>query len=73
MKTSQQAYLEPRRSGAGLCAAHNTQGRVENELTLNTDVNVILRLLGLSCVFIGFGEGVYTQGVLAVPLEGVLR
>jgi len=25
---------------------------------LNTDVYVILRLLGLSCVFVGFGEGV---------------
>jgi len=25
---------------------------------LNTDMYVILRLLGLSCVFIGFGEGV---------------
>jgi len=25
---------------------------------LDTNVNVILRLLGLSCVFVGFGEGV---------------
>jgi hypothetical protein len=26
--------------------------------TLNTDMNVILRLLGLSGIFVGFGEGV---------------
>jgi hypothetical protein len=31
----------------------------EGELTLNTNVYVILRLLGLSCVFVGFGEGVF--------------
>jgi hypothetical protein len=32
----------------------------ENErLTLNTNVYVILRLLSLSCIFVGFGEGVY--------------
>jgi hypothetical protein len=31
----------------------------EDELTLNTNVYVVLRLLGLSCVFVRFGEGVY--------------
>ena len=33
----------------------------DDELTLNTNVYVILRLLGLSCIFVGFGEGVYQQ------------
>lgn len=41
---------------AGPC--RTTPGRSKSELTLNTDVYVILRLLGLSCVFVGFGEGV---------------
>lgn len=31
--------------------------------TLNTNVDVILRLLGFSCVLVGFGEGVYEQRV----------
>lgn len=31
---------------------------------LNTNVNVILRLLGLSCVFVGLGEGVESLKVL---------
>lgn len=30
----------------------------EVELTLDTDVDVVLRLLCFSCIFIGFGEGV---------------
>jgi hypothetical protein len=28
------------------------------KLTLNTDMDVVLGLLGFSCIFIGFGEGV---------------
>jgi hypothetical protein len=38
------------------------QERTQDEgilLTLNTDVYIILRLLGLSGIFVGFGEGVY--------------
>ena len=29
--------------------------------TLDTNMNVVLRLLGLPCVFVGFGEGVYRR------------
>lgn len=29
--------------------------------TLDTDVDVVLRLLGFTCIFIGFGEGVSRQ------------
>jgi hypothetical protein len=56
-KKSQPAYLSSLlRQTAGLYArlCTNTNGK----LTLNTNVYVILRLLGLSCIFVGFGEGV---------------
>lgn len=43
----------------GSAGRHAGGWKGENLLTLNTDVYVILRLLGLSCVFVGFGEGVY--------------
>jgi hypothetical protein len=35
--------------------------RRRERLTLNSNMDVILRLLGLSCVFVGFGEGVYSK------------
>ena len=40
--------------------ARNLHGWASNmdRLTLNTDMNVVLRLLSLSCILIGFGEGV---------------
>lgn len=41
------------------------QGRKGSKRTLNTDVNVVLRLLSLSCILIGFGEGV-CEGVMLV-------
>lgn len=45
-------------SDAGLCKlSHRTEAEF-GELTLNTNVYVVLRLLGLSSVFVGFGEGV---------------
>ena len=32
----------------------------EEQRTLNPDVDIVLRLFSLPCVFVGFGEGVYT-------------
>jgi len=53
------------------CAVDVGNERVEEGvLTLNTNVYVILRLLGLSCIFVGFGEGVYmTRNVSYCTLE----
>jgi hypothetical protein len=56
-----------------VCAAQRPsgQGIRENKRTLNTNVYVILRLLGLSCVFVGFGEGVYrTRNVSCATRAG---
>jgi len=36
----------------------NSRQRLTTIALLNTNVDIILRLLGLSCVFVGFGEGV---------------
>ena len=44
-----------------------------DQLTLNTDVYIILRLLSLSCIFVGFGEGVCGKRMLAAELEAELR
>lgn len=54
MNQGQQAYLK-----CGVVGKAVQLRELEERLTLNTNVNVILRLLGLSCVFVGLGEGVY--------------
>ena len=41
-----------------LCSELQAQGLLQVTRTLNTDVDIVLRLLGLSGVLVGLGEGV---------------
>lgn len=52
-------------SDAGLV---RNRKRSKGKLTLNTDVYVILRLLRLTSIFVGFGEGVCIARMLAGSL-----
>jgi hypothetical protein len=50
----------------GLCSAvSQAKAEERGQLTLNTNVYVILRLLCFSCIFVGFGEGVCERNVSA--------
>jgi hypothetical protein len=46
------------------------RGVEESEHTLDTDVDVVLRLLGVACVLIGLREGVWKGCELVPVVEG---